>query len=136
MSLLESIDEVFDNNGFVKILDKIDVDDIKEAVKDTASIIKDVSEIVSEVKDSVVSETKKINEPSCNRRINRMVDTINYKLEDFKYWCQLRMTDVEFSYNMAKAELQVENLSDYCKCSIIMMFVFIIVHMIAFVSCV
>lgn len=136
MSLLESIDEVFDNNGFVKILDKIDVDDIKEAVKDTASIIKDVSEIVSEVKDTVDAETKKINEPSCSRGINHMVDTIKYKLEDFKYWCQLRMTDVEFSYNMAKAELQVDNLSDYCKCSIIMMIVFIIVHMIAFVSCV
>ena len=130
MSLLETIDEVITDNGFVKIFDKIDVGDIKEVVKDTASIIKDVSEIVNEVKDTVVTETKKINEPTCG-----VIDAVKYKLEDFKYWCQLRLTDVEFSYNMAKAELQVNNLSDYCKCSIIMMFVFIIVHMIAFVSC-
>lgn len=112
MSLLESIND----NGFVKILDKIDVDDIKEAVKDTATIIKDV-------------ETKKKIIPSRTS----IIDTIKYKLEDFKYWCQLRLTDVEFCYNMAKAELQVDNLDLYCKFSIIMMIIFILIHVIALV---
>lgn len=113
MSILESIND----NGFVKILDKIDVDD----VKDTATIIKDVSEIVSETKKKIIPSRTSI------------IDTIKYKFEDFKYWCQLRLTDVEFCYNMAKAELQVDNLDLYCKFSIIMMIIFILIHVIALV---
>jgi hypothetical protein len=107
------------NEEIVKILDEID---IKEVVKDTASIIKDVSTVVSKAKDALVTPTQ-------SQRCG-VIDAIKYKLEDFKYWCQLRLTDVEFCYNMAKAELQVHNLSDYCKCSIIMMMIFILVHMI------
>ena len=116
MSIRETIEE-----EVVKFLDNVNIDDIKEVVKDTATIIKDVSDIVSETKKRITSETN-----------DTCTSLIKYKLEDFKYWCQLRMTDVEFCYNMAKAELQVHNLWDYCKCSIVMMFIFILVHMIVF----
>lgn len=109
------------NEEIVKILDEID---IKEVVKDTASIIKDVSTVVSKAKDALVTPTQ-----TQTQRCG-VIDAIKYKLEDFKYWCQLRLTDVEFCYNMAKAELQVHNLNDYCKSSIIMMMIFILVHMI------
>lgn len=115
MSIRETIEE-----EVVKLLDEID---IKEVVKDTATIIKDVSDIVSETKKKLVNETKDTITPTCS-------SLIKYKLEDFKYWCQLRMTDVEFCYNMAKAELQVHNLWDYCKSSLVMIMIFILVHMI------
>lgn len=117
------------NEEIVKILDEID---IKEVVKDTASIIKDVSTVVSKAKDTIVSKAKDALVTPTQTQTQRcgVIDAIKYKLEDFKYWCQLRLTDVEFCYNMAKAELQVHNLNDYCKSSIIMMMIFILVHMI------
>jgi hypothetical protein len=66
--------------------------------------------------------------------LKQLSEDVKYKLEDFKYWFQLRLTDVEFAFNMKQSELQTKQLGLITKCFFILIGIFFCIYLIWFLQ--
>ena len=61
-------------------------------------------------------------------------EDLKFKLEDLKYWFQLRLTDIEFGFNMKQSELQTNYLGLMSKCFFILIAIFYCIYLIWFLQ--